>query len=166
MLAQSLRTSGRTIARVARQQNAISFRRTFITPTAVRQADLVQDMYLRELRNYKVPQVKASDAQGHVQTFSMPQAPKSPEETDIQNELQAYEQQQVEVEGQAAEGGAAPVEQDWFEEEEEGRRLPTIRWLAANLNMYKTVVSKHLPASKLTVWREFASAFAAKIYEV
>lgn len=77
-------------------------------------------MYLRELRNYKVPQVKASDAQGHVQTFSMPQAPKSPEETDIQNELQAYEQQQVEVEGQAAEGGAAPVEQDWFEEEEEG----------------------------------------------
>jgi len=117
----------------------VVFRRSFITPSAVRQgmsqvvmarkttviltiqsaADLVQDMYLRELKNYKPTPVKASDAEGHVQKFTMPQAPKSPEESDIQNELQAYESQQVEVEGQSSEGSAAPAEQDWFEEEEE-----------------------------------------------
>ena len=49
----------------------------------------------------------------------MPKAPASPEEADIQSELQAYEQQVPEVEGQAAEGGSASVEQDWFEELEE-----------------------------------------------
>ena len=80
----------------------------------------MQDLYLRELKNYKVPQVKLSDAEGHVQKFALPAAPKSPEESDIQNELKAYEDQQVEIEGQASpSGGAAPAEQDWFEEEEE-----------------------------------------------
>lgn len=78
----------------------------------------MQDLYLRELKNYKVPQVKDSDAQGSVQTFKLPPTPKSPEEADIASELKAYETQAVEVEG-AAEDGAAPVEEDWFEEEEE-----------------------------------------------
>lgn len=76
-------------------------------------------MYLRELKNYKPSQTKPSDAEGHVQKFSMPQPPPSPEETDIANDLKAYETQAVEVEGQATEGTAAPVEEDWFEEEEE-----------------------------------------------
>lgn len=76
-------------------------------------------MYLRELKNYKLPQVKPSDAEGHVQKFAMPSAPKSPEESDISNDLKAYEDQQVEIEGQSSTPGAAPVEQDWFEEEEE-----------------------------------------------
>jgi len=76
-------------------------------------------MYLRELKNYKVPQVQASDAEGVVQKFTMPKPPKSPEESDIANDLKAYESQQVEIEGQASQGGTqAPVE-DWFEEEEE-----------------------------------------------
>jgi len=57
-----------------------------------------------------------------VQKFTIPAAPPSPEEADIASELKAYESQVPEVEGQA-EAGAAPVEQDWFEEpveEEEG----------------------------------------------
>ncbi|ORY10398.1 ATP synthase complex subunit H-domain-containing protein [Clohesyomyces aquaticus] len=138
MLAQSIRASRQTLARVARQQPAMLSRRTFIVPTAVRQgdsspiahvsrrltnwtvaADLVQDMYLRELKAYKAPQVQASDAEGHVQKFSIPQAPKSPEESDIASELKAYETQQVELEGSSSEGSAAPVEEDWFEEEPE-----------------------------------------------
>ncbi|KAF2661242.1 hypothetical protein K491DRAFT_482869 [Lophiostoma macrostomum CBS 122681] len=119
MLAQSIRASRQTLVRVARQQPAFLSRRTFIVPTAVRQADLVQDMYLRELKNYKSPQIKASDAEGHVQKFSIPKAPASPEETDIANELKSYETQQVELEGASTEAGAAPVEEDWFEEEEE-----------------------------------------------
>lgn len=81
-------------------------------------ADLVQDLYLRELKAYKVPAVKANDAEGIVQKFNAPAAPKSPEEADIANELKAYEASTVDIEGQA-EGGAAVHEVDWFEEEPE-----------------------------------------------
>lgn len=83
-------------------------------------ADLVQDLYLRELKAYKAPQIKATDAEGQVQKFTMPKAPASPEETDIANELKAYETQAVEVEGSSSgeDGVAAPAE-DWFEEEDE-----------------------------------------------
>jgi F-type H+-transporting ATPase subunit h len=65
-----------------------------------------------------VPAVKANDSEGHVQKFVAPKTPKSPEETDIANELKAYEASTVEVEGQA-EGGAVQEELDWFEEEPE-----------------------------------------------
>ncbi|KAF2147762.1 hypothetical protein K461DRAFT_288831 [Myriangium duriaei CBS 260.36] len=117
MLFNSLKATGGGIARLAIRQNGVTLRRTFITPTAVRQADLVQDMYLRELKNYKPAAVKASDSEGQVQKFRLPTAPQSPEEADIANELKAYEQQQVELEGQSGEPGSAPVEEDWFEEE-------------------------------------------------
>ncbi|PSN66811.1 mitochondrial F1F0 ATP synthase-like protein subunit Atp14 [Corynespora cassiicola Philippines] len=120
MLAQSIRASRQTLARVARQQTGYVARRTFIVPTAVRQADLVQDLYLRELKAYKPAAVKPTDAEGHVQKFAIPKAPASPEEADIANELKAYETQQVDIEGAvSSEDGAAPVEEDWFEEEEE-----------------------------------------------
>ncbi|KAK3117098.1 ATP synthase F0 subcomplex subunit H atp14 [Teratosphaeriaceae sp. CCFEE 6253] len=67
-------------------------------------------MYLRELKAYKAPPV---------QKFSMPKPPASPEEADIANDLQAYEQQVPEIEGQAAAGSASAPEEDWFEEPEE-----------------------------------------------
>ena len=63
--------------------------------------------------------MKPSDSDGHVQKFTPPKAPQSPEESDIANDLKAYENQQVEVEGQAAEGEASDKESNWFEEEEE-----------------------------------------------
>lgn len=73
-------------------------------------------MYIRELKAYKTPTVKASDSEGHVQTFSVPKAPASPEEADIASELSAYESQVPEVEGQSADPSeSAPVE-DWFDE--------------------------------------------------
>ena len=53
---------------------------------------------MKELKAYKVPPVKAGDADAHVQKFSPPKAPKSPEEADIANELKAYEAQTVEIE--------------------------------------------------------------------
>ena len=81
-------------------------------------ADLVQDLYLKELKAYKSPVVKASDSEGHVQKFSAPSAPKSPEETDIANELKAYEASAVDIEGQA-EGGVVDSGDNWFEEPEE-----------------------------------------------
>lgn len=82
-------------------------------------ADFVQDLYLRELKNYKPTPVKASDAEGQVQTFKLPATPQSPEEADIANELKAYESQQVETEGQAETSEGAPVEENWFEEDED-----------------------------------------------
>ncbi|OJJ51521.1 hypothetical protein ASPZODRAFT_127605 [Penicilliopsis zonata CBS 506.65] len=117
MMSQSLRASRSLLSRATRQQGSVA-RRTFLT-TVVRRADPVQDLYLRELRAYKPTPVKASDAEAHVQKFRVPQAPQSPEEANLANELGAYEAQQVEVEGQAASGEAAPVEESWFEEEPE-----------------------------------------------
>ncbi|KAI4664581.1 uncharacterized protein J4E92_004682 [Alternaria infectoria] len=119
MIAQSIRASRQALVRVARQQPALVARRTFITPSAVRSADLVQDLYLRELKAYKVPEVKASDAEAHVQKFTVPKAPASPEETDIANELKSYETQAVDVEGAQGEDDAVLPQEDWFEEEDE-----------------------------------------------
>lgn len=76
-------------------------------------------MYLKELRAYKPTPVKPNDSEGHVQKFSIPQPPASPEEADLASDLKAYEDQVPEVEGQAAGGESAPAEQDWFEMPEE-----------------------------------------------
>ncbi|CZT15738.1 related to F1F0-ATPase complex, subunit h [Ramularia collo-cygni] len=119
MFGQTLRASRQSLARAAVRPTSAVARRTFIAPTAVRQADLVQDMYLKELKAYKAPAIKANDSEGQVHKFSIPKTPVSPEEADLQNDLQAYEQQVPEVEGQAAEGAAAPVEDWWVEEAEE-----------------------------------------------
>lgn len=81
-------------------------------------ADLLQDLYLKELKAYKVPAIKASDSEGHVQKWSAPKAPTSPEETDIAKELSAYEASAVETEGQE-EGGIEAKDEDWFVEEPE-----------------------------------------------
>ncbi|CAG8888128.1 unnamed protein product [Penicillium egyptiacum] len=117
MMSQSLRASRTLFSRASRAQVSVA-RRTFLT-SAVRQADPVQDLYLRELKAYKPTPLKAGDADEHVQKFTAPKPPQSPEEANLASELSAYESQEVEVEGQAAAGEAAPVEESWFEEEEE-----------------------------------------------
>lgn len=85
-------------------------------------ADFVQELYLKELKAYKVPAVKPEDANGQVATFVLPKTPASPEEADLASSLQEYETMAVEVEGQEAPADgsavAAPVE-DWLVEEEE-----------------------------------------------
>ncbi len=73
-------------------------------------------MYLKELRAYKPPPVKPSDAEGHVQKFSPPAAPKSPEESNLASEMKEYEDQVVEVEGQAAAGETQSSDEDYFED--------------------------------------------------
>jgi F-type H+-transporting ATPase subunit h len=82
-------------------------------------ADPVQDLYLRELRAYKPTPTKPSDADAHVQKFTVPKPPPSPEESNIAADLKAYENQEVEVEGQAASGEPTPVEEDWFEDDDD-----------------------------------------------
>ena len=71
------------------------------------------------MKNYKPPPLAANDAEGQVSKWNAPKPPKSPEETNIANELKAYETQVVETEGQA-EGAAGAGEEDWFVEDEEG----------------------------------------------
>ncbi|KZZ95705.1 ATPase, F0 complex, subunit H [Ascosphaera apis ARSEF 7405] len=115
-MSQAFKLSRSLFTRAAARQPLVVARRSFVT-TPVRGADLIQDLYLKEIRAYKAPQVKASDADAHVHKFSVPQPPPSPEEANLASELQDYEAQAVEVEGQAATGEAAPVEQDWFEDD-------------------------------------------------
>ncbi|KAK4116276.1 hypothetical protein N656DRAFT_774489 [Canariomyces notabilis] len=95
-----------------------------MAPTVSRRADFVQELYLKELKAYKPTPIKDSDAVGQVATFSLPKAPKSPEEADLASSLKEYENMAVEVEGQegadaAAGGKPAAVLEDWLEEEEE-----------------------------------------------
>lgn len=82
-------------------------------------ADIVQDLYLKELKAYKPAPVKANDSEGQVQKFAVPKPPHSPEEADLQSGLQEYEASTPEVQGASSDASAAPVEQDWFVEEEE-----------------------------------------------
>ncbi|EGR52714.1 uncharacterized protein TRIREDRAFT_73697 [Trichoderma reesei QM6a] len=120
MLSQISRASRAVAARAARA-NAVQVR-GFIAPTVSRRADFVQELYLKELKAYKTPAVKESDAEGQVQVFTMPKTPASPEEANLADSLKAYESMAVEIEGQDASAqtsaGAAQLP-DWLEAEEE-----------------------------------------------
>lgn len=71
---------------------------------------------MKELKAYKAPAEKASDADGHVQKFNPPAAPKSPEDSNLASEMQDYENSTVEIEGQAATGETQSAEGDYFED--------------------------------------------------
>ncbi|KAM0639529.1 hypothetical protein ACHAQF_006573 [Verticillium nonalfalfae] len=83
--------------------------------------DFVQELYLKELKAYKTPVVKESDAQGQVQTFNLPKTPASPEEADLASSLQEYESMAVEVEGQEVADAATPAakQSSWLVDEDE-----------------------------------------------
>jgi len=118
MLAQSLRVSRSAVARTAFRQPATA--RTFVG-TAIRRADLVQEIYLRELKAHKLKPESAAAAEEAVRKWAPPPAPPLPESANANttSELSAYESQAVEVEGQdaATEGAAAAQAEDWFEED-------------------------------------------------
>ena len=77
----------------------------------------MQDLYIKELKNYKPAPLKPNDADAHVQKFAVPKPPPSPEETDISKDLKAYEETPVEVEGQEDEN--EEEEEDWLEKWDE-----------------------------------------------
>ncbi|RMZ80125.1 hypothetical protein DV737_g3194, partial [Chaetothyriales sp. CBS 132003] len=89
-MSQSVRIGSSLLARVGSRMLPTTTRRAFQVSAASR-ADLVQDLYLKELRNYKVPATKASDADGLVQKFTPPAAPKSPEEANLAAEASTEE---------------------------------------------------------------------------
>lgn len=118
MLAQSLRVSRCVVGRSAIRQTVLT--RSFIT-TTIRQADIVSDIYLRELKSYKPKTESALSVESQVKKWSAPAPPPLPESANagIADDLSAYESQVVEIEGQASADGAAAAqaEEDWFEEE-------------------------------------------------
>jgi F-type H+-transporting ATPase subunit h len=59
--------------------------------------DLVQDLYLKEVKSYKTPSRAASDAEGQVKHWKQPATPAAPA-LEAESELSAYESQAVEVE--------------------------------------------------------------------
>ncbi|KAF4983507.1 hypothetical protein FZEAL_1094 [Fusarium zealandicum] len=117
--ASRARSAVAAVSRVARP-NAVQMR-GFIAPTVSRRADFVQELYLKELKAYKTPVVKESDADGNVQIFDLPKTPTSPEETDLASNLKEYESMAVEIEGQdtTAQTAGVPEVADWLEAEEE-----------------------------------------------
>ena len=86
-------------------------------------ADFVQELYLKELKAYKTPAVKPTDAEGQVHAFNPPKTPASPEEADLASSLKEYESMAVDVEGSDAAAanttGGQAAARDWLEEEEE-----------------------------------------------
>lgn len=91
--------------------------RTFAT-TGVR-SNVIQDLYLREIKNVKLQPVSAKDAEGSVKPWTAPQAPKTPElEAQGSEALQAYAQEDVHVSKTEAEASAETEEQDWLVLEE------------------------------------------------
>ena len=81
-------------------------------------------MYLKELKAYKVPPAKSSDAQGQVQTFKIPSPPKAPSDTsEMAESLKAYDTQPVEVEMQSTSSGPGATlpskDEEWLELDED-----------------------------------------------
>ncbi|ELU43769.1 ATP synthase complex subunit h domain-containing protein [Rhizoctonia solani AG-1 IA] len=76
---------------IARQ--SFMCRRARFSTSAVARKDLVQDLYLRELKAYKAP-VKAKDAHvGVVKSYTAPSAPTAPlAPTDLASELSRYDE--------------------------------------------------------------------------
>lgn len=85
-------------------------------------ADIVQDLYLKELKNYKPAPAQANDHEGQVKPWHAPAAPSVPDLglSGVQQDLASYESQAVEVEGSVAEvdtASARKTSDDWFEED-------------------------------------------------
>ncbi|CUS22580.1 LAQU0S06e01266g1_1 [Lachancea quebecensis] len=87
--------------------------RTFAS-TRVR-SNVIQDLYLREIKSVKLQPVSAKDAEGSVKAWTAPQAPKAPElEAQGPEALKAYAQEDVHVTKTEAEFAAESEEQDWL----------------------------------------------------
>lgn len=81
--------------------------------TAVKR-NVVQELYLKELKNVKLSPITAKDAEGSVKPWSEPVKPKIPElEGQGTDALKAYSSEPVETKTAAVEE-EAPVEEDWL----------------------------------------------------
>ncbi|TFK47150.1 hypothetical protein OE88DRAFT_1666445 [Heliocybe sulcata] len=66
-----------------------------ISTSPVSHRDLVQEIYVREIKSYKTPAPPKDAHVGHVKPFSAPSAPKAPAlPADLASELSAYDAQE------------------------------------------------------------------------
>ncbi|KAJ3856709.1 ATP synthase complex subunit H-domain-containing protein [Lentinula lateritia] len=67
-------------------------RSRFFSSSVAARKDLVQDLYLKEIKGYKAPPVAKDAHVGVVKSYSVPPAPKAPSlPSDIASELAAYD---------------------------------------------------------------------------
>ncbi|KAK6538764.1 hypothetical protein TWF694_010334 [Orbilia ellipsospora] len=98
--------------------------RTFVV-SVLRQSDIVQDLYLRELKSYKPAPAKPNDHEGQVRNWATPATAKVPDLGDatLSADISAYQSQIVETESgvpdASTDASAAPQKNpdDWFDEE-------------------------------------------------
>ena len=86
---------------------------------ASRRCNLVSDLYIQHIKDFKPSPISAKDAEEAVKPFKLPAKPTVPESEISADGVSAYESAEVETQS-APSGEAAPAE-DWFvfEEEEE-----------------------------------------------
>jgi len=94
-----------SVARVARPQTS----RAFSVNTVARK-DLVQAIYVQELKGYKAPIVAKDAHVGNVKEFSAPSSPTPPSlPTDLASELAAYEQSEPTI-AEVTQASATPAD--------------------------------------------------------
>lgn len=78
--------------------------------------DLVQNLYLSEIKSFKPKPLTEKDAEGSVLPWSVPAVPKPPSVEGSASEVDAYAAEPVEVETKAAGASASEpsVGEDWF----------------------------------------------------
>ncbi|KAK9323632.1 ATP synthase complex subunit H-domain-containing protein [Lipomyces orientalis] len=101
------------LTRVVSRASAPVLRRRF--GTSMPRRDFIQDLYLKELKSYKAPPVKATDSVGQVKPWVAPSAPVPPAvEATAPTDLSEYDSQVVEVEGVAVAAEEDVEVEDWF----------------------------------------------------
>merc|ERR1711939_952735 len=101
-------------ALAARRSASTAFvSRRALSYSAVAQKDLIQDLYLRELKGYKPPPVAKDAHVGSVKQFSTPSAPKAPavlSGAELNAELEAYDKDMPAVAQSSSSSGADATE--------------------------------------------------------
>ncbi|KAK6903958.1 F-type H+-transporting ATPase subunit H [Kwoniella mangroviensis CBS 10435] len=107
-----------SILRLTAQRAAPSFTRSF-TVSAVKM-DLVQDLYVNQLKSYK-PAAKSADAHvGSVRTYSAPKAPSAPTlPSDLASELSKFDAEEPVIGGSAPKATATATDAEGGESAEE-----------------------------------------------
>ncbi|KAI9283098.1 ATP synthase complex subunit H-domain-containing protein [Umbelopsis sp. AD052] len=80
--------------------------RTFIIPSMPVQKDVIQDLYLKELKNYKPAPVAKGSEEGQVKDLKLPAAPVAPAVEDLTEALANYDKEIEEPVAEEAEEAA------------------------------------------------------------
>ncbi|CAO3685801.1 unnamed protein product [Umbelopsis vinacea] len=80
--------------------------RTFITPSMPVQKDVIQELYIKELKNYKPAPVAKGAEEGQVKDLKLPPTPAAPTVDDLSAELASYDKELEEPVAEEAEEAA------------------------------------------------------------